>query len=263
MATTNPYYSNPYAIQNVSGYQPNLYYNSAVQGSYNGGQIGQSQMVMPGGGRGMMYDSGGQKVGMTTAEEAKDFNDKNPNVLGGGGNADPKKMAGAISAGEDAFALGVSMYQQGHAINSANIGEMTQKDQFNPYYKPVFDKQATPEQFSKEASANRTMGYVGKGAGAGAKIGTLIAPGIGTAIGAGAGALIGAGVGLVQGSAAAKKRDEFESAQKNRYKNYIGAQNTYYDNFDKQNMVSAQNRNLGMRGQNYIPAYNSSIYGFV
>jgi hypothetical protein len=237
MATTNPYYTNPYAIQSVSGYQPSK--------------------------QGITYDSGGQKIGMTTAQEAKDFNDKNPSVLSGA-PSNPSNIGGIVSVGMDVANLGIDMYQQGAAIGNANIGEMTQQDSYNPYFKPMsFQKQATPEQFSKEASANRTMGYVGKGAGAGAKIGTLIAPGIGTAIGAGAGALIGAGVGLVQGSAAAKKRDEFEAAQKNRYKNYIGAQNTYYDNFDKQNMVSAQNRNLGMRGQNYIPAYNSSIYGFV
>jgi uncharacterized protein YcfJ len=208
-----------------------------------------------------MVDSGDQRVGMTNAEDAKEYFTKKNNAFGGG-SVDPKKMAGAISTGEDAFALGVNMYQQGRAIKNANIQEMTQQDQFNPYYKPVFEKQQTPEGLSKEASVDRTMGYIGKGASIGASIGTFV-PVIGTAIGAGAGALIGAGVGLVQGHAAKEKRQEFEDAQRNRYRNYIGAQNRYYDNFDKQNMMSAQNKSLGMRGQNYIPAYNSSIYGFV
>lgn len=258
MATkTNPYYIDPYSVQGVSGYQPNSYYNSSSSGKHSGGYYGES-----GAGKSTMVDSGDQQVGMTTAEETKDFFTKNPKFFGGG-SIDSKKMAGAISAGEDAFNLGVNMYQQGRAIKNADIQEMTQQDQFNPYYKPVFEKQQTPEGLSKEASTDRTMGYIGKGASTGASIGTLIAPGVGTAIGAGAGALIGAGVGLVQGHAAKEKRQEFEDAQRNRYRNYIVAQNRYYDNFDKQNMMSAQNKSLGMRGQNYIPAYNSSIYGFV
>jgi len=231
MATqTNPYYSNPYAIQGVSGYQPNTYYN-------NHGESMKKKTIP-------------QQIDETDISGITGAASEAPNI------------GGAISVGTEALGLGVQMYQQGKAISDANIGNMTQQDQYNPYYKTVYEKQATPEEFSKGASANRTMGYVGKGASVGATIGSII-PGVGTAIGAGAGALIGAGVGLVQGEAAKKKREEFEAAQKNRYKNYIGAQNTYYDNFDKQNMASAQNRSLGMRGQNYIPAYNSSIYGFV
>lgn len=218
------------------------------------------------------YAAGGQQgmnPGQSPAQELINSNNSGDSLGGLNGEAAPSKLnasnvGGAVSAGIGVAGFGMDIYNDASSLQKTDPNKLAIHDNYNPYMNPgSFQQQQTPYDLSKAKSANNTWNYVGKGAGLGAQIGTMIEPGIGTAIGAGVGALAGGAAGLITGAERGEKRKEFEAIQQQRQKSYVGAQNRYYDILSTQNQMAAQNKSLGMRGQNNIPIYNASIYGYM
>jgi len=181
---------------------------------------------------------------------------------------DWKKISGNI-AGYAGAGLGMvqpimGMAQDYNAVKNMDVDELLPDEYYNNYEKPgAYDKIELPDELESGAGVRSFMKNAPGAAMAGYNLGNKIAPGIGGLVGGGLG-LIGAGVvsGVV-GADAKGKRYDFQARQDQRYKDYKLANQRYYDKLGTQTRSRAQAQSYAKRGQNVVPYYNASIYGYV
>ena len=199
------------------------------------------------------YKSGQKTV--LNSEEAKKSKDWNK-IAG--------NVAGYAGAGLGMVQPIMGMVEDYNTVKKMDVDELLPEEYYNPYEKPgAYDKVELPDELESGAGVRSFMKNAPGAAMAGYNLGNKIVPGIGGLVG-GSLALIGAGaVAGAVGVDAKGKRYDFQARQDQRYKDYKQANQRYYDRLGTQTRSRAQAQSYAKRGQNVVPYYNASIYGYV
>jgi len=174
------------------------------------------------------------------------------------------KAAGYVGAAAGFVKPITNLVDNFNEVKNVDIDELLPEQSYNPYVLPeAYEEVAVPDSISKGAGNRSFFQNAPETVMSGVKLGNKIGGPIGGAVGGGL-ALIGTAVAAGKiGRDADFKRVNFNARQEERYRDYKQANQQHYDLLGTQTRSRANAKSIAKRGQNVVPYYNSSIYGYV